>query len=1031
MKKKITIEQLVRQKLSLNTPANPNPNSNNSNHSTSSPTSYSFTKIKTQHQLDTLNALNHQNSKKIYSVIGICITLIFIFSGIYLTANISIDANPTQNAITGAVTGIAYPQLAIKSEGVNDDLTSFIDRFDDTIDNTKYYNGTNNLNIMHSPLVNNANHAIIINGTVSNTPGNASITTLKNLSLNVFNVSVTINLSDTSSTLIGNSQLAASLIFINQSDSTKYFKCEVALNSAGQYNLQLLEGFGIPPNETSVTKGAGTLRASYDNTTQIITCDFDGSSISYPTRNMGEEYGIRLEGAISFAGFRNPTGSINLTFDNFNYSATKRGPQCGLASGTLILKENLGPQSGNCFNVTTSHTTIDCNGYTIFYGTSNSDAIDIQAPDPGSGNITIKNCIFNQNIKGVTDSQAIKSFGGFFNNTFWNNTIYSHSDVSAIFIWNNNNTNISSNIINQNGSYTANGSGIDIQQSYNTIIEYNIINTTAAGAKGILYTTGNATIRNNKINVTSVNTNALSLNTLIKGTTILENTLITTAAGSMDFSSVPLNIFESNDLLIRSNIIKAKGDSNDAVDLDTVNNSLFDNNTIESNSASAFNGALALLGITANNVFVNNNITAPQGGNEITDTIGMGADTTYYNYLIYNNTWGEIAWQNNGTGGFLRTMTLSVKGSLSLGETIYINNNTLAINTSAFTPTQRINSSANITLRGLDLANIGQIAKVHNFTLNDTQIKHAGFDCNATSSCSILSYTLVPSGGKLIFNTTSLGSFSGNLSVAVAVSNTRPSPPPYLQIDYRNLSTTTNRTPIFIWQNSTDTDGDIFSYHIQVDDNAIFNNPEINITTITPTTANANTTYFAATTLNVDTKYFWRVRANDSTGYGDWSNGATVDGPSSNSNLSNFTVQSLLQLSFTNNKVEFNIQERGANISSATSTTDNILPFRAENTGNIYMNITLNASALFASVNMNTSNYQFRVQENESNAFSLALSSISWTNMTLKTTQFHLVNLSWIDFKNDFLVNLNLSLPYDEPAGLKSSTITFTITSNE
>jgi|GEM_PF-7037855 len=1022
MNTKPTIEQLVRQKLLLNERIAAEKQTHASRKNNSS--TYSFNKLRTAQKLHQLNALNNksltQNKKW---TLGIFILIVLSVSSIYFISNIS-DKTATEHLLTGAVTGIPTHKLAIKSIGSSDDLISFKDTFDTGIDNTKYYNGTNNLIIMYSQNANNLNGGILINGSVSSMKGNATLTTAKNISLNVFNVSVTINLSDTSQTLVGNSYTAAGLGLVNQTDFTNFFKCEITLNSAGAYTHQIRNSNGPAKNTSSVTTGAGTLRLNYDNVTNIITCDFAGSSISYAVTNIGEEYGLQLEGSIGFSGPSTPTGSINVTFDNFNYTATKRGPQCGILTTSATLAENLETTAGNCFNITSSHVVVDCMGHTISYG---DDAINLLLTS-GQGNITIKNCIFNQNIKGVSDSQAIKSYGGFFNNTFWNNTIYSYSDVGAITIWNNNNTNISYNTIIQNGSYTGNGSGMDIQQSYNLWIDNNIVNTTAVGATAIVYSVGNASIRNNRLNTTSTNANALSLTSMIQGTTISENTLITSATGGIGLSSIALAITTSNNIIIRSNKIKALGASNDAFDLDTINNSLIDNNTIENNAVSAFAGALGLLGITANNIIVNNNITAPQGGNEIIDSLGMGADTTYYNYLIYNNSFGEITWQNNGTGGFLRTLTISVNGSLSLDETIFIGNNTAALNTSAFTPVQMINSSANITLYGLDLATVGEIRKVYNFTMNSTEIKSAGIDCNATASCSILSYI----SNTLRFNTTGFSSFSANLSApSGGPANSRPTAPAYLQIDYRNLTATTNRTPIFIWQNATDTDGDIFSYHIEVDDNALFNNPEINVTAIAPTPANANTTYYAATTLNVDTRYFWRVRANDSTGYGTWSNSAILDGPSSNSNTSNFTVDSLLQLSFVNNKVEFGTQDRGANISSATSTTDTILPLRAENTGNIYMNITFNATSYFSSVNMNTSSYQFRIAENESNSFSIALSSMSWTNMTLKTTAYHLVNLSWENIKNDFLLDLNISLPFDESAGLKTSTIQLNIISNQ
>ncbi len=1138
----------------------------------------------------------------------------------------------------------------------------------------------------------------------------------------------------------------------------------------------------------------------------------DFSSISLPSNQL------------TGAAVVNPSGTL----------AIQVHQGCNNTIAPLTLDSNLSCETAT-LNITSSNVFIDCAGYSVNYGgSSTGNGIDL-ATTNGVNNITIKNCNFRQTnaYTGSSSNGAIKVYGN--NVTIWNNTfiVNSPSTGAAIYVSNSNFTNISFNTITQNGSYTSNGSAISLSDAFEAIVEDNNINTTANNAYGLLYTTtGNTTIRRNLINTTRINATGISLTNLVRGTTIQENRITTTGSGG-GFGNPDTNtvtITTSNNLIFRSNTLKSVTASSSTLILDTVNNSMIDNNTVE-NLASK---SLELLGNTHNNVLLNNNITAPVGKYEIDDRNGFDNDTVYYNYLMYNNSFGEVAWQNNGTGSLLHEMRISIAGSLSLGETIYIANNTIAINTSAVFPLFKFNSSANITLRGLDLATVGQIHKVGNFTTNSTEIKSAGIDCNASGGCSILSY----SSNVLRFNTTGFSSFSANLSVAAAAStsscgtiststtllnsitstagcitinashifldcanylinysligdfghginitgfnnvtiknclirewsvntsgkhainllnggnitiwnntiqtvaggssaisatgtltmnisnnimytngssahviilstsnnatiisnllnttppntnsyginlldtgnntiafnvinssstalyisgksnnnisynnltssgnpgtgalslldvnynkihfnqinstgasvygvyiypsshnlfgeniirtkqttsnnnayffrggdnntlthdniaasvssnqlrlqdtnvtminmsfnkynlsfddastgtltvqwnvyvnvsnntgsaltnanvtifnvsslleqsertgsdgevtlvvtefrqtatekifstphtintsnstyvansttinisnsnstfqnivlsfaNIRPTAPAYLQIDYRNLSATTNRTPIFIWQNATDIEGDIFSYHIQVDDNAIFNNPEINVTAIAPTSANINTTYYAAATLSVDTRYFWRVRANDSTGYGDWSNGATTDGPSSNQNLSNFTVDSLLQLTLTNSAVEFGTLTMGANISSADSTSDNILPLRGENTGNIQLNISINATALFSSVAMNKSNYQFRIAENESDSFSVALSSTSWANMSTSTSAFHLVNLSWQSIKNDFLLHLNLSLPFDEPAGLKSSSILLTVTSNE
>ena len=234
-----------------------------------------------------------------------------------------------------------------------------------------------------------------------------------------------------------------------------------------------------------------------------------------------------------------------------------------------------------------------------------------------------------------------------------------------------------------------------------------------------------------------------------------------------------------------------------------------------------------------------------------------------------------------------------------------------------------------------------------------------------------------------------------------------------------------------MWGNSTDVDGNVISYHIQVDDNARFNNPEINVSAIEDLSRGSpegNTTWYSNIELSVDTTYYWRVRANDSTGFGTWSNGAAVDGPGDASNLSNFTVSSLLSITMFTSGVEFGSVAPGTEV----NTSDGVpAPFRAENTGNIDTNVSLNASAIFTTVAINNSAYQFKIRENESNAFSTALSATGWTNMSNSTTAAHVVNLTWRDARNDFLTDINLTIPSDEPPGFKTSTITFTVVRNE
>ena len=267
-------------------------------------------------------------------------------------------------------------------------------------------------------------------------------------------------------------------------------------------------------------------------------------------------------------------------------------------------------------------------------------------------------------------------------------------------------------------------------------------------------------------------------------------------------------------------------------------------------------------------------------------------------------------------------------------------------------------------------------------------------------------------------------------SFVIAAANTLPTTP--LTFSPANGSSIVNRTPAFSWVNSTDADGNVISYHLQVDDNLRFNNPEINVTAIVPTAGNENTTYYPSAVLNVDTTYYWRVRANDSIGFGGWSNNAANDGPGGGpgegQNRSNFTVNSYLAITLYNNPIEFGVLNPGA----VENTTDGSpLPILGVNDGNIFFNLSINASSYFETAAMNTSNYQYKFRANESGSFDTALSTITWTNMSKDPlSRVDVAECNWRDVNDDFLMDLNITLPIDEPAGLKMSNITYTVTSS-
>ena len=251
------------------------------------------------------------------------------------------------------------------------------------------------------------------------------------------------------------------------------------------------------------------------------------------------------------------------------------------------------------------------------------------------------------------------------------------------------------------------------------------------------------------------------------------------------------------------------------------------------------------------------------------------------------------------------------------------------------------------------------------------------------------------------------------ISNNVTIANTPP-PAPIL-LNLTNGSTITSRTPTLSWNVSEDTaDGDVnITYRIEIDDNIAFNNPEVNVSGIANTTL-SNVSYTLSTELGVDTSFFWRVFAYDGMDF------------SVMSATRNFTIQSLLSVNVTADNATFGTFNIGQNV----NTPANASSLRAENIGNVVANITVTGTSLFTAVGMPSTFYRFKIRANESSAFNTTASATEWnqTNSTLNEFVFHVVNLDWHSVSNDFLLDLNISVPGDETPGSKASTLTFTIT---
>ncbi|MFH0875607.1 MAG: LamG domain-containing protein [archaeon] len=209
----------------------------------------------------------------------------------------------------------------------------------------------------------------------------------------------------------------------------------------------------------------------------------------------------------------------------------------------------------------------------------------------------------------------------------------------------------------------------------------------------------------------------------------------------------------------------------------------------------------------------------------------------------------------------------------------------------------------------------------------------------------------------------------------------------------------TNRSPEFRWQNATDLDNDLLSYHIELSLNSDISSPLLNISAI-----GENSTVYSGV-LDFAT-YYWRVRANDSEGYGEWSD------------IWNFTLEPELNLILTTSTVEFGLVEV-----SHTYDTDTVpySPLIVENNGNILANITrisVNES-LWTTVNASTSYFQFKAdnESTEANSFNWTASQTTWENMTLynESNSTLIAELDWLDDKDNAEIDIRITVPAFEP----------------
>src|SRR3989344_4362173 len=698
MKQKSTIEQLVRQKLLLNELNKPQINTQQTPQpkSTSATDRFAtdaFTSLKTyQHhqRLETLNAFKQHNTKNTTKIISIFFLIIISLSSIYLlTTTTSQFLTPT--SLTGAIIGVSQsnPSSEIITATSSTQPASTSTPKKQTMDNTtktvldsKSKNdetlgissegyslgipavspGPDIFGYQSDDTIAYAFDDISSTGTLLFLGDDAGTNVDMGMNFTFYGGASynTTNISSNGYITFGGPADERSNVNISTSSDPNYliapFWDDLNPGIAGQIYVQTK---GTAPNRQFIVQWHQIppfhfTQPTVNVTFQIILYETTNQIRFYYNDTVIEDF-ANSNGGSATVGIENADGTDGLVY-SFDTASLYNGssilfykPQlCNNTAISMTLTSKLSCETAT-LNPTASNIVIDCAGYPINSGDSSTgNGIDLTTGS-AINNITIKNCNFRQTntYTGNSANGAIKIYGN--NITIWNNTFISNtpSTGAVIYVTDSNATNISFNTITQNGSYTSNGSAIYLSDVFEAIIEDNNINTTANDAYGILFsTTGNATIRRNIINTTSIGATGISLANALRGTTIQENRITTTGSGGGfgSPSTTAISIETSNDLILRSNTLKVVTATNAVLSINTMNNSMIDNNTIENQATSSRADAIELIGPTQNNVLVNNNITAQNGNYEINDRVGFNNDTIYYNYLIYNNSFGELVW---------------------------------------------------------------------------------------------------------------------------------------------------------------------------------------------------------------------------------------------------------------------------------------------------------------------------------------------------------------------------------------------------
>ena len=317
-----------------------------------------------------------------------------------------------------------------------------------------------------------------------------------------------------------------------------------------------------------------------------------------------------------------------------------------------------------------------------------------------------------------------------------------------------------------------------------------------------------------------------------------------------------------------------------------------------------------------------------------------------------------------------------------------------------------LNASMNITINDTtDIANFTFSWNESGSFVNDTSVQLAGtqttWDVNISKNITNALYNQRVQ--WRVYSCDSSNNCNTSAAENMTIANTVPPIPTNLAPE--DNTTTTNRTPLFVWNNQTEVDNQKVTWNLYYDDNSGFSSAS---SILSLTTNNS----FPADQLDTDTAYYWRVSAYDGVEY------------SSNSSIFNVTIESSIVVSVVNASVRFT----NLTIDNIEDTTDqNPDPFVIQNDGNVFIDVNLTANkSLWDSVALNTQYFQAKADNNtaEQGAFNFSNSSFNWFN--IPASNYTLISQLGFNNTNDSaIVNIRIQVPPNEGPGSKYAGIIF------